>query len=70
MTQDRVEFLKREFSRTMEAVLDVAQLTTIPSQWTITRSKLLRLLNNFVRQLDNGTQEEEERPHSEDREES
>lgn len=59
-------FLGRSWQRTLEAVLDVAQLTTIPSQWPITRSKLLRLLNNFGRQL-NGSTEKEERPCCEDK---
>ena len=60
MNQDR-EFLIREFRRTMEAVLDVVELVSIPTQWLKTRAKLLRLLNNFKRQLEDDTQKEEER---------
>lgn len=47
-----MDYLIREHMRTMHAVLDCVQLVSIPSQYPLVRSKVLRLMNNFKRLLE------------------
>ncbi len=53
-----IEFIKREWARTQEAILDVVQLVTLPTQWPAARAKILRFTNNFLRTLENGQKKE------------